>query len=125
MPDLTDAGPHVHKSADKSWLPYARGENFRPLQDRVLLKKAAVEKFTASGLELPAPPVDMRDEGVIVAVGPGAYNARGQVEPMRLRVGDRIIFDKRAVINVKVGAEELATIREGDVYGVVEKAGDQ
>lgn len=91
----------------------------RPLHDRVIVKRLAAERTTASGIVIPDTAGDKPDQGQVVAVGPGKRDEQGKLIPMGVKVGDTVIFGKYSGQTVKVGADELLVMREDDIMGVL------
>ena len=96
---------------------------FRPLHDRVVVKRVAEEEKTKGGILIPDTAKEKPMEGEVVAVGPGARNDQGQLVPMDLKTGDRILFGKWSGTEVKIDGEELLIMKESDIMGVVEQSG--
>ena len=92
----------------------------RPLHDRVIVKRLEEERKTASGIVIPDAAAEKPDQGEILAVGKGKILESGDVRPMDIKVGDRVLFGKYAGQTVKVEGEELLVMREEDIMGVVE-----
>ena len=92
----------------------------RPLHDRVIVKRLEEERKTASGIVIPDAAAEKPDQGEIIAVGKGKILESGDVRPMDIKVGDRVLFGKYAGQTVKVDGEELLVMREEDIMGVVE-----
>ena len=93
----------------------------RPLHDRVIVKRLESETTTASGIVLPDAASEKPDQGEILAVGPGRTNDKGDVKPLNVKVGDRVLFGKYSGQAVKVDGEELLVMKEDDLFAVVEK----
>ena len=93
----------------------------RPLHDRVIVKRLESETTTASGIVLPDAASEKPDQGEILAVGPGRTNDKGDVKPLNVQVGDRVLFGKYSGQAVKVDGEELLVMKEDDLFAVVEK----
>ncbi len=93
----------------------------RPLHDRVIVKRMEEERKTASGIVIPDTAAEKPDQGEVIAVGPGKRNDRGELIPMGVKVGDRVLFGKYSGQTVKVEGEELLVMREEDILGVIEK----
>ncbi len=93
---------------------------FRPLHDRVVMRRVAQETRTAGGLLIPDTVQEKPTEGEIVAVGPGARNERGELVPLDVKAGDRVLFAKWSGTEVKLDGEELLIMKETDIIGVVE-----
>ena len=93
---------------------------FRPLGDRVLVKRVEEETKTKGGIIIPDTAKEKPQEGEVVAVGPGARNDKGDVVALDVKAGDRILFGKWSGTEVKVDGQDLLIMRESDVLGVVE-----
>jgi chaperonin GroES len=93
----------------------------RPLQDRVVVRRQEEEETSAGGIVLPGSAKEKPSQGEVVAVGPGRLLDNGEVRPLDLKVGDKVIFGKYASNTVKIGDEELLILNESEIYGVVEK----
>ena len=94
--------------------------NFRPLHDRVLVRRVAAEEKTAGGIIIPDTAKEKPQEGEVVAAGPGTPNDRGELRPLDVKAGDRILFGKWSGTEVRLGDEELLIMKESDVMGVIE-----
>ncbi len=94
--------------------------NFRPLGDRVLVKRVKEEEKTKGGIIIPDTAKEKPQEGEVMAVGPGARDEDGERIKMDLEVGDRILFGKWSGTEVTVDGEELLIMKESDVMGVME-----
>ncbi len=92
---------------------------FRPLHDRVLLRRIEAQGKTAGGIIIPDTAKDKPMEGEIVAVGSGHINDNGDVRPLDVKAGDRVIFSKWAGTEVTVDGEELMVMKESDIIGVI------
>lgn len=93
--------------------------NLRPLHDRVIVKRLDQETKTASGLIIPDAAAEKPDQGEILAVGNGKVQENGQVRPLEVKVGDRVLFGKYSGQAVKVDGQELLVMREEDIMAVV------
>ena len=93
---------------------------FRPLHDRVVVRRIEAEEKTKGGIIIPDTAKEKPQEGAVVAVGPGARDEAGKLVPLDLKVGDRIIFGKWSGTEVKIDGEDLLIMKESDVMGVVE-----
>jgi len=93
---------------------------FRPLHDRVVVRRIEGDAKTAGGIIIPDTAKEKPQEGEIIAVGPGGRDESGKLIPIDLKVGDRILFGKWSGTEVKIGGEELLIMKESDVMGVVE-----
>ena len=94
--------------------------NIRPLQDRVVVRRQEEEMTTAGGIVLPGSATEKPSQGVVVAVGPGRLLENGNVRPVDLKVGDKVIFGKYASNTIKLNDEELLILNESEIFGVVE-----
>jgi chaperonin GroES len=95
---------------------------FRPLHDRVVVKRIAAEDKTASGIIIPDTAKEKPSQGEVVAVGPGGRDEAGQVIPIDLEVGDRVLFGKWSGTEIKIDGAELLIMNESDIMGVVIEA---
>jgi len=93
---------------------------FRPLHDRVVVKRIAEDAKTAGGIIIPDTVQEKPQEGEVVAVGPGALNEDGKRVAMDVKAGDRVLFGKWSGTEVKVDGEDLLIMKESDIMGVVE-----
>ena len=94
---------------------------FRPLHDRVLIRRVESEEKTAGGIIIPDTAKEKPMEGEVVAAGPGARNEDGKLQPMDVRAGDRVLFGKWSGTEVKLDGEELIIMKESDIMGVIAK----
>ena len=94
--------------------------NFRPLHDRVLVRRLEEEETTASGIIIPDTAKEKPMQGEILAVGSGARDERGEIVPLDVKVGDKVLFGKWSGSEVKIDGEELAIMKESDLMGVLE-----
>lgn len=94
---------------------------FRPLGDRVLVKRVEEEAKTKGGIIIPDTAKEKPQEGEVVAVGPGARDDKGAVVALDLKAGDRILFGKWSGTEVKIDGEDLLIMKESDVLGVLER----
>lgn len=95
---------------------------FRPLHDRILLRRIEQEEKTAGGIIIPDTAKEKPMEGEIVAVGNGARDESGNLVPLDVKAGDRVLFSKWSGTEVTIDGEELLVMKESDVMGVVEAA---
>ena len=93
---------------------------FRPLHDRVVLRRVTAEQKSAGGIIIPDTAQEKPMEGEIIAVGPGATNEQGQVVALDVKPGDRVLFGKWSGTEVKLDGEELLIMREADIMGVLD-----
>ena len=97
--------------------------HFRPLHDRVVVRRIDAQEKTAGSIIIPDTANEKPQEGEIVAAGPGARNEKGELVPLDVKAGDRILFGKWSGTEVKIDGEELLIMKESDILGVVEKVG--
>jgi chaperonin GroES len=97
--------------------------HFRPLHDRVVVRRIDAEEKTAGGIIIPDTAKEKPQEGEIVAAGPGARNEKGELIPLDVKVGDRILFGKWSGSEVKIDGEDLLIMKESDILGILDKAG--
>ena len=93
--------------------------SFRPLHDRVVVKRMEEERKTASGIVIPDTATEKPDQGIIVAVGPGARDDSGKIVTPDVKAGDRILFGKWSGTEVKLDGEDLLIMKESDIMGVI------
>ncbi len=94
--------------------------NFKPLLDRVVIKRTQEENRTAGGIIIPDTAKEKPSQGVVVSVGPGGRDERGNLIPMTLKEGDKVLFSKWSGTEVKISGEDLLIMKETDVLGVLE-----
>ncbi len=97
---------------------------FRPLHDRVVVRRIEAQEKTAGGIIIPDTAKEKPHEGEIIAVGPGARDESGRVIPLDLKVGDRVLFGKWSGTEVRIGGQDLLIMKESDIMGVIEQAAD-
>jgi chaperonin GroES len=97
---------------------------FRPLHDRVVVRRIEAQEKTAGGIIIPDTAKEKPQEGEIIAVGPGARDESGRVTPLDLKVGDRVLFGKWSGTEVRIGGQDLLIMKESDIMGVIEQAAD-
>jgi chaperonin GroES len=95
---------------------------FKPLHDRVVVRRIEGEEKTKAGIIIPDTAKEKPQEGEVVAVGPGARDEAGKLIPIDLKAGDRVLFGKWSGTEVKIDGEELIIMKESDVMGVLEGA---
>jgi chaperonin GroES len=93
---------------------------FRPLHDRVLVRRVEEDTKTAGGIIIPDSAQEKPSEGEIVAAGAGAKSEDGKVTPLDVKAGDRVLFGKWSGTEVKVDGEELLIMKESDILGIIE-----
>lgn len=96
--------------------------HFRPLHDRVLVRRIDAEERTAGGIIIPDTAKEKPQEGEVLAAGPGGRNEQGQLVPLDVKPGDRVLFGKWSGTEVKIDGKELLIMKESDLLGVVEKS---
>ena len=94
---------------------------FRPLHDRVLLRRLAAEEKTAGGLIIPDTAKEKPSEGEVIATGPGSRDESGALVPLEVKAGDHVLFGKWSGTEVKIGGEELLIVKESDLFGIIER----
>ena len=94
--------------------------NFRPLHDRVVVKRVDSEEKTKGGIIIPDTAKEKPQEGEVIAVGPGARDEAGKIVPLDVKKGDRILFGKWSGTEVKLDGEDLLIMKESDIMGIVE-----
>ena len=93
---------------------------FRPLHDRVLVRRVEAEEKSSGGIIIPDTAKEKPQEGEIIAVGPGGRDESGKLVPLDVRAGDRILFGKWSGTEVKIDGEDYLIMKESDVMGIVE-----
>src|SRR5437667_6519342 len=94
--------------------------SFRPLHDRVLIRRIEAEEKTKGGILIPDTAQEKPMEGEVIAVGPGARGEDGKVHPLDVKAGDRVLFGKWSGTEIKIEGEELMIMKESDIMGLVE-----
>ena len=92
---------------------------FRPLHDRVLVRRVEAEEKTAGGIIIPDTAKEKPQEGEVVAAGAGAKDEAGKVTPLDVKAGDRVLFGKWSGTEVKIDGEDLLIMKESDILGIV------
>jgi chaperonin GroES len=93
---------------------------FRPLHDRVVVRRLEEDERTKGGIIIPDTAKEKPQQGEVIAVGPGAVDEKGTVQPLDVKPGDRILFGKWSGTEVKLDGEELLIMKESDILGVLE-----
>ena len=93
---------------------------FRPLHDRVVVRRITAEEKTAGGIIIPDTAKEKPMEGEVIAAGPGARNEQGQLVALDVKAGDRVLFGKWSGTEVKIDGEELLIMKESDIMGIIE-----
>ena len=96
---------------------------FRPLHDRVVVRRIDAEEKTAGGIIIPDTAKEKPQHGEIIAVGPGARDEQGRLTPLDVKAGDTVLFGKWSGTEVKIDGEELLIMKESDIMGVLEQRG--
>ncbi|MDM9623307.1 co-chaperone GroES [Rhizobium sp. S96] len=99
--------------------------SFRPLHDRILVRRVASEEKTKGGIIIPDTAKEKPQEGEVIAVGPGARNDAGQIQALDVKAGDRILFGKWSGTEIRINGEDLLIMKESDVMGIIEARIDQ
>ena len=95
--------------------------NFRPLHDRVVVRRIEAEEKTKGGIIIPDTAKEKPQEGEVIAVGPGSRDESGKLLPIDLKAGDRVLFGKWSGTEVRIDGEDLLIMKESDIMGVVEE----
>jgi chaperonin GroES len=98
---------------------------FRPLGDRVVIKRVEEETKTKGGIIIPDNAKEKPQEGEVIAVGPGARDDNGQIQPLDVKPGDRILFGKWSGSEVKIDGEDLLIMKESDILGILDPVAAQ
>jgi len=93
--------------------------NFRPLQDRVLVRRIEQDEKSAGGIIIPDTAKEKPMEGEVIAAGPGARGEDGKLNPLDVKVGDRVLFGKWSGTEIKIDGEDLVVMKESDIMGIV------
>ena len=93
---------------------------FRPLHDRVVVRRLEEEERTKGGIIIPDTAKEKPQQGEVIAVGPGARDEKGQIQPLDVKAGDRVLFAKWGGTEVKIDGEDLLIMKESDIMGVIE-----
>src|SRR3982751_4725356 len=93
---------------------------FRPLHDRVVVRRIDAEEKTKGGIIIPETAKEKPQEGEVIAVGPGARDENGKVTALDVRAGDRVLFGKWSGTEVRIDGEDLLIMKESDIMGVIE-----
>ncbi len=95
--------------------------SFRPLHDRVLVRRIEADEKTAGGIIIPDTAKEKPQQGEVIATGPGARNEKGELVPLDVKAGDRVLFGKWSGTEVKIDGEELLIMKESDILGILEE----
>ena len=95
--------------------------NFRPLHDRVLVRRIEADEKTAGGIIIPDTAKEKPSQGEVVSVGPGGRDEAGKLIPIDIKTGDRVLFGKWSGTEVKIDGEDLLIMKESDILGVIDE----
>ena len=95
---------------------------FRPLHDRVVVRRIEAEEKTAGGIIIPDTAKEKPQEGEVIAVGPGARDENGKVAALDVKAGDRVLFGKWSGTEVRIDGQDLLIMKESDIMGVIEQS---
>jgi chaperonin GroES len=93
---------------------------FRPLHDRIVVRRIEADEKTAGGIIIPDTAKEKPQEGEVLAIGPGARDESGQIQPLDVRVGDRVLFGKWSGTEIRLDGQDLLIMKEADVMGVLD-----
>ena len=93
---------------------------FRPLHDRIVVRRIEPEERTAGGIIIPDTAKEKPQQGEVIAAGPGARDESGRILPLDVKAGDRVLFGKWSGTEVRVGGEDLLIMKESDIMGILE-----
>ena len=96
---------------------------FRPLHDRVVVRRIEAEEKSAGGIIIPDTAKEKPSEGEVIAVGPGGRDESGKLIPIDVREGDRVLFGKWSGTEVKIDGQELLIMKESDIMGIIDRTG--
>src|ERR1044072_7768752 len=94
--------------------------HFRPLHDRVVVRRLDADEKTAGGMIIPDTAKEKPQEGEVVSAGSGSRNEKGELVPLELKAGDRVLFGKWSGTEVKIDGEDLLIMKESDILGIIE-----
>jgi chaperonin GroES len=95
---------------------------FRPLHDRVLIRRVEAEEKSAGGIIIPDTAKEKPMEGEVVSVGPGARGDDGKIQPLDVKAGDRVLFGKWSGTEIKLDGEDLIIMKESDIMGILDQS---
>ena len=98
--------------------------SFRPLHDRVLVRRVTAEEKTAGGIIIPDTAKEKPQEGEVIAVGPGARDESGKIVALDVKAGDRVLFGKWSGTEVRIDGQDLLIMKESDIMGVIEQTAE-
>jgi chaperonin GroES len=93
---------------------------FRPLHDRIVVRRIEPEERTAGGIIIPDTAKEKPQQGEVIAVGPGAQDESGKIQPLDVKAGDRVLFGKWSGTEVRIGGEDLLIMKESDIMGILD-----
>jgi chaperonin GroES len=93
---------------------------FRPLHDRIVVRRIEADERTAGGIIIPDTAKEKPQEGEVLAIGPGARDESGQIQPLDVRVGDRVLFGKWSGTEIRLDGQDLLIMKEADVLGILD-----
>jgi chaperonin GroES len=93
---------------------------FRPLHDRIVVRRIDADEKTAGGIIIPDTAKEKPQEGEVLAVGPGARDDSGQIQPLDVKAGDRVLFGKWSGTEIRLDGQDLLIMKEADVLGIVD-----
>jgi chaperonin GroES len=96
--------------------------SFRPLHDRVVVRRLAAEERTAGGIIIPDTVKEKPQQAIVVGVGPGSRNERGELVPLDVRAGDKVLFAKWSGTDVVIDGEEMLILKESEILGIVDES---
>jgi chaperonin GroES len=96
--------------------------SFRPLHDRILLRRVTAEEKTRGGIIIPDTAQEKPVEGKVISTGPGTRNEQGQIVPLGVKPGDHVLFGKWSGTEVKISGEDLLIVKESDLFGIISSA---
>lgn len=99
--------------------------SFRPLHDRILVRRVESQEKTTGGIIIPDTAKEKPSEGEVIAAGPGARNEAGQIQALDVKAGNRILFGKWSGTEIKIDGEDLLIMKESDVLGIIEAQAEQ
>lgn len=105
--------------------PLEENMSFRPLHDRILVRRVESDEKTKGGIIIPDTAKEKPQEGEVIAVGPGARSDAGQIQPLDVKIGDRILFGKWSGTEIKIAGEDMLIMKESDVMGILEGRAEQ
>jgi chaperonin GroES len=120
-PHRSDIAGPVRRNLKNLFVLKENDMAFRPLHDRILVRRIEADEKTAGGIIIPDTAKEKPSEGEVIAVGPGARDESGKLIELDVKVGDRILFGKWSGTEIKLNGEDLIIMKESDVMGVIEQ----